>query len=118
MLNIQISIFRQLCHLRKSNTPPIIFREFAERPWLHTWWSHVLGFMRRLLSMPDDSLHVDILRDHITDAGLQSSCSKWAKGIAQQFCSLGMECPFTSAGVGVLDSHGFMTKLAQQQHHV
>ena len=58
MLNIQISFFRQLCHLRKSVTPPIIFREFAERPWLHTWWSQVLGFMRRLLSMPHDSLHV------------------------------------------------------------
>lgn len=29
-----------------------------------------------------------------------------------------MESPFTSAGIGVLDSHGFMTRLAQQQHDV
>ena len=48
MQNIQLSFFRNLCHLRKSVTPHIIFREFAERPWLDSWWSMVLGFMRRL----------------------------------------------------------------------
>ena len=36
MLRVQMAFFRQLCHLRKSVTPAIIFREFAERPWLDT----------------------------------------------------------------------------------
>ena len=47
--NVQINFFRQLCQLRKSVSPPIIFRGFAERPWLHTWWLRVLGFMHRCL---------------------------------------------------------------------
>lgn len=102
MMNIQTAFFRQLCHLRKSVTPPIIFREFAER----RWWSQVLGFMRRLLQLPGDSLHGDILKDNITDAGQQSSCSNWAKGIMRQFCSLWMVSAFTSLGIGVVDGHG------------
>ena len=118
MLDIQIKFFRQLCHLRKSVTPAIIFREFAERPWLHIWWSQVMGFMRRLSNMPAGSLHLDILKDNITDAGRQSACGNWAKGIVAQFRELGLRSPFTSAGIGVLDSHGFMTRLAQQQHGV
>ncbi|RYE04530.1 MAG: reverse transcriptase family protein [Rickettsiaceae bacterium] len=32
MLGIQISFFRQLCHLKRSVTPNIIFREFSEGP--------------------------------------------------------------------------------------
>ena len=32
MLGVQMAFFRQLCHLRKSVTPYIIFRECAERP--------------------------------------------------------------------------------------
>ena len=47
MQDIQLSFFRNLCQLRKSVRPHIIFREFAERPWLDRWWSMVLGFMRR-----------------------------------------------------------------------
>ena len=34
MQDIQLSFFRNLCQLCKSVTPHIIFREFAERPWL------------------------------------------------------------------------------------
>ena len=44
MQNIQLSFFRNLCHLRKSVMPHIVFREFAERPWLDSWWSMVLRF--------------------------------------------------------------------------
>ena len=51
MLGVQMAFFRQLCHLRKGVTPDVIFREFAERPWLDTWWSFLLGFMRRLYVM-------------------------------------------------------------------
>ena len=56
MLDVQVRFFRQLCHLRKSVTPAIIFREFAERPWLQVWWSQVLGFMRRLSNLPAGKL--------------------------------------------------------------
>ena len=67
--NIQLSFFRNLCHLRKSVTPHIIFREFAERPWLDSWWSMVLGFMRRLSLLPAGSLHLDILQEHVPIPG-------------------------------------------------
>ena len=83
-------------------------------PWLHTWWSQVLGFMRRLLKILKGCLHLDILEDNITDARQRSSCSNWSKGIEMQFCSLGMEFTFRSAGIGVLNGHGLMTKMARQ----
>ena len=63
MQDIQLSFFRNLCHLCKSVTSHIIFRNFAERPWLVSWWSMVLGFMRRLSLLPMGSLHLDILQD-------------------------------------------------------
>ena len=78
-------IFRQLCQLRKSVSPPIIFREFAKRPWLHTWWLRVLGFMHRLSEMPEGSLRLDILKDNFADALQQSHCTNWAKGITKHF---------------------------------
>ena len=59
MPDIQLAFFRSLGHLRKIVAPPVIFREMAERPW---WWSQVIGFMHRLLDMPPDSLHLDILK--------------------------------------------------------
>ena len=68
MQNIQINFFRQLCHLIKSVSPPIIVREFAERPWLHTWWLRVLRFMHRLSEMSEGSLHLDVLKDNMADA--------------------------------------------------
>ena len=103
-----MAFFRQLCHLRKSVTPDIIFREFAERPWLDTWWSFLLGFMRRLSVLPDDSLHLQILRDNIADAKGPLLCASWARGIEVKFAALGMASPFISSGTGALDSHGFM----------
>ena len=98
MLNIQITFLRQLCHLRKSVNSELIFKEFAERPWLHVWWSGVLGFIHRLAQMPSDSLHIDIVKDNIHDAQQQSGCVNWAKGIAKQFQSLGLPSPFSATG--------------------
>ena len=112
MLGVQMAFFRQLCHLRKSVTPDIIFREFAERPWLDTWWSFLLGFMRRLSVLPDDSLHLHILQDNIADAKGPLPCANWAGGIEVKFAALGMASPFVSSGIGALDSHGFMDRLA------
>ena len=62
MADVQVSFLRQLCRLRRSVTPAIIFRELAEKPWVHRWWCQVLGFMHRLSNMPQSSIHVDILR--------------------------------------------------------
>ena len=112
MLGVQMAFFRQLCHLRKSVMPDIIFREFAERPWLDTWWSFLLGFMHRLSVLPDDSLHLHILRDNIADAKGPFPCANWARGIEVKLAALGMASPFVSSGIGALDSHGFMDRLA------
>ena len=38
MADVQVSFLRQLCRLRRSVTPAIIFRELAEKPWVHRWW--------------------------------------------------------------------------------
>ena len=59
--DIQLSFFL-LCRLRRSVTPHIIFRELAGRPWLDSWWSSVLGFMRRLSLLPEGSRHLDIFQ--------------------------------------------------------
>ena len=112
MLGVQMAFNRQLCHLRKSVTPDIIFRKFAERPWLDTWWSFLLGFMRRLSVLPDDSLHLHVLRDNIADAKGPLPCANWARGIEVKFATLCMASPFVSSGIGALDSHGSMDRLA------
>ena len=90
---IQISFFRQLCHLKRTVTPNTIFREFSEGPWLEKWWSFLLGFMRRLSLLPEGSLHLDILRDNIADAKGPLPCANWAQGIDTQFASLGIASP-------------------------
>ena len=106
------------CHLRKSVNSQIIFKEFAERPWLHVWWSGVLGFMHRLAQMPSDSLHLDILKDNIQDAQQQSGCVNWAKGIAKQFQSLGLPSPFSAAGIESIQGQEFRLALVQRQQRV
>ncbi len=118
MLGIQISFFRQLCHLKRSVTPNIIFREFSEGPWLEKWWSFLLGFMRRLSLLPEGSLHLDILRDNIADAKGPLPCANWAQGIDRQFASLGIASPFVSSGIGALDSHGLLSRMAQGRQRV
>ena len=118
MQDIQLSFFRNLCQLRKSVTPHIIFREFAERPWLDSWWSMVLGFMRRLSLLPEGSLHLDVLRDNIADARQPLMCANWAAGVDKQFRDLGMGSPFVSSGIGALDSLGFMSRSAKRREQV
>ena len=118
MQNIQINFFRQLCQLRKSVSPPIIFREFAERPWLHTWWLRVLGFMHRLSEMPEGSLHLDILKDNIADARQQSHCTNWAKCITKQFQDLGLRVPFTTSTISGINHLGFRDALTKKQQRL
>ncbi len=64
---LQLAFFRHLLKLRRSISPHVIFAELAEAPWQRTWWSQVLGFMHRLESMDENSLHPDILSDNIHD---------------------------------------------------
>ena len=108
-----MAFFCQVCQLRKSVTPNIIFREFSGRPRLDTWWSFLLGFVRRLSLLPDYSLHLDILLDHIADARGPVLCAKWARGIEMSFATLGMASPLISFGIDALNGHGFMTKMAE-----
>ena len=118
MQDIQLSFFRNLCQLRKSVTPHIIFRDFAERPWLDSWWSMVLGFMRRLSLLPEGSLHLDVLRDNIAYARQPLMCANWAAGVDKHFRDLGMGSPFVSSGIGALDSLGFMSRSAKRRGQV
>ena len=113
MLGVQMAFFRQLCQLRKSVTPNIIFRKLSEKPWLDTWWSFLLGFVRRLLLLPDGSLLLDILRDNIANARGPLPCANWARGIEMKLATLGMAPPFISSGIGALDSHSFVAKMAE-----
>ena len=119
MQDIELSFFRNLCQLRRSVTPHIVFRKFAERPWLDSWWSMVLGFMRRLSLLPEGSLHLDILRDNIVDARQPLMCANWqinwAAGVDKQFRQLGTGSPFASSGIGALDSLGFMSRSAKRR---
>ena len=68
LLGAQVAFICQLCPLRKSVTPNIIFKKSSEKPWLETWWSLLLGFMHCLSLLPDDSLHLHILWDNTADA--------------------------------------------------
>ena len=62
--------------------------------------------MRRLSVLPDDSLHLDNLRDNIADAKGPLLCANWARGVEVKFAALGMASPFISSGIGALDRHG------------
>ena len=91
MCEVHLAFFRQLCRLKKSVTPAVIFRELSERPWVHRWWNQVIGFMHRLSNMPDDSIHAETLRDNVADAQQHPSCDNWADGVVKQYSRLGME---------------------------
>ena len=65
MADVQIAFLRQLCRLKRSVTPAVIFRELSEMPWVHRWWNQVIGFMHRPSNMPEDSIHAEILRDNM-----------------------------------------------------
>ena len=114
MAEVQLAFFRQLCRLKKSVTPAIIFRELSERPWVHRWWNQVIGFMHRLSNMPDGSIHAEILRDNIADARQHPSCGNWAGGIVKQYSRLGMASLFSSSGITCLNSLGFQANMEGQ----
>ena len=118
MADIQLSFLRQLCHLKRSVTPVIIFRELAEKPWVHRWWSQVLGFMHRLSVMPESSVHRDILLDNIADAHDHPSCRNWANGIVAQYSLLGMASPFSSSGIVGLSSFKFHVNMQDRLRRV
>ena len=92
----------QLCQLKKSVTPKIIFRESSARPWLDKSWSFLLGFMRRLSLLPDGSLHLDMLPDDVAGARRQLPYDNRASGIDMHFATLSMASPFVSCGIGAL----------------
>ena len=90
MADVQVAFFRQLCRLKRSVTPAIIFRKLSERPWVHRWWNQVIGFMHRLSNMPEECIHAEILRDNIADA--QQRPLMWQLGWwhCREYSSLGM----------------------------
>ena len=100
------------------NQKAVCHWEFAERPWLDSWWSMVLGFIRRLSLLPEGSLHLDVLRDNIADARQPLMCANWAAGVDQQFRDLGMGSPFVSSGIGALVSLGFMSESVKRREQV
>ena len=114
MADVQIAFFRQLCRLKRSVTPAIIFRELSEMPWVHRWWNQVIGFMHCLSNMPEDSIHAEILRDNIADAQEHPSYGNWAGGIVKQYSRLGMVSPFSSSGITCLNSLGFQANVKGQ----
>ena len=107
MAGLQIAFFRQLLKLRTSISPHVIFAELAEAPWQRTWWSQVLGFMHRLDSMDEGSLHPDILSDNIHDALGNPGCCNWAAGIQRQFASLGVPSPISGGCIRNVDHLAF-----------
>ena len=117
MADIQVSFLRQLSSLKKSVTPAIMFRELAEKAWVHRWWSQVLGFMRCLSVMPENSIHVDILKDNISAAQQHPMCGNWAAGIVKQYASLGMPSPFSSSGIVALNSLGVQANNNMEGQH-
>ena len=96
---LKLAFFRQLCRLKKSVTPAIIFKGLSERPWVHRWWYQVIGFMHRPSNMPDDSIDAGILWDNVADAQQHPSCDNWAGGIVMQYSRLDMASPFPSCSL-------------------
>ena len=83
---------------QKEHHGLIIFREFAERPWIDTWQSLLLRFMRHLPLLPKDGLHLDNLQGLIADA----------RGpVPSAMANLGMASLFFSSETPALDSHSF-----------
>ena len=109
MADIPVSFLRHLCRLKKSVNP--VFRELTEKPWVHSWWSQVLGYMHRLFVMPGSSIHVDILKEYISAAQQHPVCGNWAAGIVRRSASLGMPSKFSSSGIVALNSLGVQANM-------
>ena len=92
---------------KRSISPHVVFAELAEAPWQRTYWSQVLGFMHRLDSMDEGSLHPDILSDNIHDALGNPRCCNWAAGVQKQFASLGVPSSFSGGRIRNVDYHAF-----------
>ena len=118
MAEVLLAFFRQLCRLKKSVTPAIIFRELSERPCVHWWWNQVIDFMHHMSNMPDDSIHAEILRDNIADAQQHPSCDNWAGGIVKQYSRLGMAAPVSSSVIACLKSLGSQANMEGQLRKV
>ena len=116
MADIQVSFLRQLSYLKRSVTPIIMFRELAEKPWVHRWWGQVVGFMRRLSVMPEGSIHRDVLMDNIADAQDHPSYSNWANEVMRQYSLLGMASP--SSGIAGLNAFKFQTSMQDRLRRV
>ena len=71
--------------------------------------------MRRLSLLPKGSLHMHILHTNIADASQPLVCVNWA---GMQFRDPGISSPFTSSGIGALDSLEFMGSLAKRSEQV
>lgn len=113
MRGIQVSFFRHVCQLGNSITSHIIITEIAERPWLDSWWSTVLGCMRHLSLLPGASLHLHILQDNIARQPL--ICAEWPLGVDKQTRNSSMGFPYACSGIGALDSLGIMGRLAKHR---
>ncbi len=50
-----------------------MFKELAEEPWLHTWWSKLPGFMHQLSQMSEGNLG---LKDYIACQWTCASATK------------------------------------------
>ena len=70
--------------------------------------------MHCLSNMPEDSIHIEILRDNIADAQNHPSYGNWAGEIVKQYSRLGMALPFLFFGTLGLDSLGFQANMKGQ----
>ena len=78
---------------------------------MHWCWNQVIGFMHRLSSLCQKSIHADILKDNITDAQEHLIRGNWAGGILKQYSYLGMALLFLSSGIPGLNSLGFVANM-------
>ncbi len=92
---LQIAFFRHILRRRIGTSTPVGFAEQTQVLWQRTCWSQVLGFMPRLDSMAEGSLHPDILSDNNHDAHDNPGCYNWAAGVQKQYARLGMTSPFS-----------------------
>ena len=118
MADLKLNLFRHAFCLWRSVAAHTIFAELAEVPWVGAWWSQVLRFLHQLADMPHDSLHADVLRENIHDALADPLRGSWAAGVHKKYTSLGMQPPFTAAGVRAIDAPLFRQKMGDEYKSV
>ena len=76
--------------------------------------------MHRLSLMPQNSIHVDILKDNIFTAQRHPRCGNWAAGVMKQSADLDMPSPFSSSSSGItaLRSLDFQANMEGQHRKV